>query len=194
MSVHDVDDLATDRRTSMSLLTPTLGNAWFCQASTDTHHIGGWRQRRPSRAYLDCSKLHRATPAHGQRVGFGTTKSACKARAEKKPVSKGKDWLPSNDKGSSSPKIAGRSYQGLLSIITQYPITFACGSLVLVFIVPKATAFGLVGVERALLSFLLELEQLLVAALLTGAKWVILVGAIVGTVVLVWYESWKKKS
>ena len=65
-----------------------------------------------------------------------------------------------------------RSYQGLLSIITQYPITFACGSLVLVFIVPKATAFGLVGVERALLSFLLELEQLLVAALLTGAKWV----------------------
>lgn len=57
-------------------------------------------------------------------------------------------------------------------MIKQYPITFACGSLVLVFIVPKATAFGLVGIERAFLSFLLELEQLLVVAFLTGAKWV----------------------
>ena len=65
-----------------------------------------------------------------------------------------------------------RSYQGLLSVIKQYPITFACSSLVLVFIVPKATAFGLVGIERAFLSFLLELEQLLVVAFLTGAKWV----------------------
>ncbi len=57
-------------------------------------------------------------------------------------------------------------------MIKQYPITFACGSLVLVFIVPKATAFGLVGIERAFLSFLLELEQLLVVAFLTWAKWV----------------------
>lgn len=54
-------------------------------------------------------------------------------------------------------------------MIKQYPITFACGSLVLVFIVPKATAFGLVGIERAFLSSLLELEQLLVVAFLTGA-------------------------
>ncbi|KAL0047808.1 hypothetical protein WJX82_000473 [Trebouxia sp. C0006] len=91
----------------MSLLTRTPGNAWFCQSRTDTHHFGGWRQRRPSRAYLDCSKLHRASLAHGQLVDFGTTKSACKARAEKRPVSKGKDGLPSNDKGSSSPEIAG---------------------------------------------------------------------------------------
>ena len=65
-----------------------------------------------------------------------------------------------------------RSYQGLLSLIKQYPITFACGSLVLVFILPKATAFGLVGIERAFLSFLLELEQLLVVAFLAGVKWV----------------------
>ncbi len=50
----------------------------------------------------------RASLAYGQLVGFGTTKSACKARAEKGPVSKGKDWLPSNDKGSSSAEIAGR--------------------------------------------------------------------------------------
>ena len=57
-------------------------------------------------------------------------------------------------------------------MIKQYPITFACGSLVLVFIVPKTTAFGLVGIERAFLSSLLELEQLLVVAFLTGAKWV----------------------
>ncbi len=57
-------------------------------------------------------------------------------------------------------------------MIKQYPITFACGSLVSVFIVPKAMAFGLVGIERAFLSFLLELEQLLVVAFLTGAKWV----------------------
>ncbi len=57
-------------------------------------------------------------------------------------------------------------------MIKQYPITSACGSLLLVFIVPKAMAFGLVGIERAFLFFLLELEQLLVAAFLTGAKWV----------------------
>ncbi|KAL0030194.1 hypothetical protein WJX77_002106 [Trebouxia sp. C0004] len=92
----------------MSLLTHTLGNACFCQSKTDTHHIGGWRQRRPSRVYLDRSKLHRASLGHGQLAGFGTTKSSYGAcHAEKRPVSKGKDWLPSNDKGSSSPEIAG---------------------------------------------------------------------------------------
>ncbi|KAL0018196.1 hypothetical protein WJX79_001170 [Trebouxia sp. C0005] len=78
----------------MSLLTRTLSNAWFCQSRTDTHHIGGWRQRRPSRAYLDCSKLHRNVADH----------SAVKG---KRPVSNGKDRLPSNDKGSSSADIAG---------------------------------------------------------------------------------------
>lgn len=79
-------------------------------------------------------------------------------------------------------------------MIKQYPITFACGSLVLVFIAPKVMAFGLVGIERAFLSFLLEIEQLLVVAVLTGTKWVILIGAIIGAVALVWYESRKKKT
>ena len=78
----------------------------------------------------------RASLAHGQLVGFGTTKSACKARAEKRPVSKGKDGLPSNDKGSSSPEIAGRcacspcfsaNLQGVTPclMLAQYPIA-AC--------------------------------------------------------------------
>lgn len=45
-------------------------------------------------------------------------------------------------------------------------------ALFLFFVLPKVMAFGLVGVERTFLAFLLELEQLLVAAFLTGARWV----------------------
>lgn len=65
-----------------------------------------------------------------------------------------------------------RSYGRLVAVVKRYPVTIALGSLTLVFIVPNLIAFGLVGVERAVLAFLLELEQLLVTALLSGAKWV----------------------
>lgn len=56
--------------------------------------------------------------------------------------------------------------------IQQYPLTFAFGTLFLVFILPNLLTFGLVGAERTALAILLELEELLAASLFAGAKWV----------------------
>lgn len=86
-----------------------------------------------------------------------------------------------------------RPLAGVLSTMKQYPLSYALGVLFVGFVVPQFLAFGLVGVERAFLAFLLELEQLLVAAFLTGAKWVTLAAVLCGGVALLWYETQKKK-
>ena len=51
-------------------------------------------------------------------------------------------------------------------------MSLAFGALFLVFVLPKMMTLGLVGIERTALAILLELEELLVAAIFAGAKWV----------------------
>lgn len=65
-----------------------------------------------------------------------------------------------------------RSSGSVMQSLRRYPLTVAFGSLFLVFVLPKVMTFGLVGVERTALAFLLEMEEILVAVLLAGAKWV----------------------
>lgn len=56
--------------------------------------------------------------------------------------------------------------------VQRYPISSAFGTLLLLLVVPNFMTLGLVGLERAALAIILELEELLVAAFLIGAKWV----------------------
>lgn len=59
-----------------------------------------------------------------------------------------------------------------MQVIRRYPFSLALGFLTLVFVLPNLVTIGLVGIERAALAFVLELEELLVALFLAGAKWV----------------------
>lgn len=82
----------------------------------------------------------------------------------------------------------------VMQSLRRYPLTVAFGSLFLVFVLPKVMTFGLVGVERTALAFLLEMEEILVAVLLAGAKWVALAATCAGMLALLWFETKKRRS